>query len=141
MDWRAYLAVWIGEAPSLAVSALAVLAMVGAAAALGFRKAVRLDAMTLQLMVEDEDAAIEEAAIAADGKSALAQLSGGKLLLARVMGADVSARIAAAETVRLIGSAGRVGAICGDPGYPVLEIEIERPPAWLERLAQAGQSA
>lgn len=133
-----YLAQWRAEVPALVGSVIAVALMVGAAAALGFRKTARLDEAALARLAAAEGASLEHAVIAPNGRDALARLSGGKVMIARVMGNDVSARVAPAGAVRLKLAPGRLSATFADLGFPPLNMRLQDAPAWLHELAGAG---
>jgi hypothetical protein len=141
MSIESYLADWAAEGPALIGSVIAVTVMVGIAAALGFRKAAKLDEAALARLAAAEGASVEGAVIAGNGKDALARLSDGRLLVARVMGNDVSARVAPAGAVRLRVAQGRLSATFADLGFPALNMRIEDSPAWLEELAGGGGQA
>lgn len=132
-----YLAQWIEEAPALVGSVVAVLFMVGVAALLGFRQTARIDDAGLQRLAAAEGTRVESAVIAKNAKSALARLDGGKLMLARVMGADISARVLPASAARIRSRNGKVSVTFADTGFPPLEFD-ETPP-WLAQLA-AGEA-
>lgn len=133
-----YLAEWRAEVPALVGSVIAVTLMVGVAAALGFRKTARLDDAALERLAAAEGASVEAAVIAANGRHALARLAGGKLMVARVMGNDVSARVAPAGAVRLKIGGGRLNATFADLGFPALNMRLQDVPAWLDELAGGG---
>jgi hypothetical protein len=133
-----YLAEWRAEGPALLGSVIAVTLMVAVAASLGFRRTAKLDETALARLAAAEGASVEAAVIAPNGRDALARLSGGKLMVARVMGADVSARVAPAGAVRLKVAAGRLSATFADLGFPPLNMRIQDLPAWLEELAGGG---
>lgn len=124
------------EAPILLGSAAVVLFMVGVAWLLGFRAKTRLDESALANLAEADGARVEASVIAPNGHAALARLSNGKLLVARVMGDDVAVRAAAAEGVRVSLGQGRVRATFADPGFPPLHIKLEETPPWLAELAK-----
>lgn len=127
----------MNDALVLAASAAVVVLMVAVAAALGFRARTQIDEALLRRLAAAEGAELEVCVIGADGRAALARLPEGKLLLARAMGDDVSARVAPAARVR-IGVRGRkISAEYGDLGFPPLNLSLkDAPPAWLEALAQ-----
>ena len=133
-----YLAEWRAEAPALIGSVIAVTLMVGVAAAFGFRKKALLDEAALARLAAAEGASVEHAIIAPNGRDALAQLSGGKVLVARVMGNDVSARVAPAGALRLKLAPGRLSATFADLGFPPLNMRLQDAPAWLDKLAGGG---
>jgi hypothetical protein len=136
-----YLAQWRAAGPELVGSVLAVSLMVGIAVALGFRKRTALDEAALARLAAAEGASVEAALIAPDRRNALARLSGGKLMAARVMGNDVSARVAPAAAVRLNVANGRLSATFADPGFPALNMKLQDRPAWLDELAGGGGKA
>ena len=135
----AYLQEWIDQAPILAGSIIAVLFMAGVAALLGFRQTARIDEAELQRLASAEGAALEGAVIAENGKSALARLTGGKLLIARVMGADVSARVAPESAARIRSRNGKLSVAFADSGFPPLNLALKETPPWLAQLA-AGEA-
>jgi len=137
---RDYIAEWTAAGPELASSIVAVTLMVAIAAVLGFRKTARLDAAALARLAAAEGASVEASVISANGRDALARLSGGKLLVARVMGADVSARVAPAGAVRLRVRRGKLSATFADLGFPPLNMRLQDRPAWLDDLAGGGGS-
>jgi len=128
----------VNELVVLAASAAVVVFMVAVAYVLGFRDRARIDDAALAGLAAAEAVGIESVAIAVDGRAALARLTDERLLLARVMGADVSARIAPAGAARLALRKGKVFAAFGDPGFPRLILKLEAPPRWILDLA-AGQ--
>lgn len=136
---QAYLQEWIDQAPVLAGSIVAVLFMAGVAALLGFRDTARIDDAKLQSLAATEGAAVENSAIATNKKSALARLSGGKLMIARVMGADVSARVVPAAAARFRSRNGKLSVAFADTGFPPLNFQIDETPRWLAQLA-AGEA-
>jgi prepilin-type processing-associated H-X9-DG protein len=138
MNVEDYLAQWLAEAPALAGSIVAVLFMVGVAGLLGFRKTARIDEAELRRLAVAEGASLDTLAIAADGRSALALLQGGKLMIARAMGADVSVRIVPAGAARVQRHNGRLSVAFADTGFPPLDLAIEQTPPWLAQLA-AGE--
>lgn len=130
------LAEFRAEAPVLAASGAVVLVMVGLAWALGFRARAKISETDLARMAEAEGGAVTGALLSQDGRAALAQLSNGKLMIARVMGDDVSARAAPLAGVRLSLRQGRVSAAFADLGFPPLHIRFEETPPWLAELAK-----
>jgi hypothetical protein len=138
MDWTGWIAQWVTEAPVLAGSAAVVLLMIAVAWALGFRAQARLSEEALMRLAEAEGAALQHALITPDGRAALARLSNGKVMLARVMGHDFSARAAPAGAVRVRFAQGRLSAAFADTGFPPLNMQVESPPAWLAELAQGS---
>jgi hypothetical protein len=136
MSVEAVLAPWLEKAPTLLASILAVLFMAGIAALLGFRKMARLDEAELERLAAAEHLPVEGAVIASDGRSALARLEGGKLLIARVMGADISARVVPAAAARVRRRNGRISVAFADTGFPPLHIKLQEPPSWLAELGE-----
>lgn len=124
----------ISKLPILAGSAAVIVLMVGVAAALGFRPKVVLDDAALAQLAANEGASIEGAVIAPDAKSAFARLTGGKIMVARAMGGDISARIAPASAVRTRLKRNKLSVQFADVGYPPLHIRVQTPPAWLADL-------
>jgi hypothetical protein len=121
-------------AGSAAVVALLVLV----AWAMGFRKTAQLDAETLsrELAAAEPRARLVEAVFAADGRSAIARLTDGKLVTARVMADGVSLRILAAGAAKLSLRSGNAIVAFADLGYPPLNLKLkEEAPAWLKALA------
>lgn len=124
----------IEKLPVLAGSAAVILLMVGVAFALGFRPRATLDDAALARMAGAEGAQLEGAVIAPDGKSAFARLSGGKVMVARALGGDVSARIAPASALRARLAGGKLSVQFADVGYPPLHMRIQDAPPWLAEL-------
>lgn len=136
MNLGAWLAQWVGEAPVLAGSAAVVAAMVGMAWLLGFRAKLMLSEADLARLADAEGAALAHALIAPDGRSGFARLSNGKVMIARVMGDDVSARAAPLAAMRLELTPGRLSAAFADLGFPPLHMQLEQAPPWLTELAE-----
>ncbi|MGE0739791.1 MAG: hypothetical protein AB7O98_00490 [Hyphomonadaceae bacterium] len=128
----------IAKLPVLAGSAAVIVVMVSVALALGFRPKAKLDDAALAQLAAEEGARVEAALIASDKKSAFARLSGGKIMVARVMGGDVSARVAAASSARVRVSGQKLSVAFADVGYPPLNMRVPDAPAWLVELA-AGE--
>jgi hypothetical protein len=126
------------EAPVLAGSAAVVVLMVLVAYLLGFRARTRIDADMLARFAALEGGQVEAAAIAANGRAALARLADGRLLVARAMGADVSARVTPAASVRLRCKGDRLSATFADLGFPPLRMKLQDQPAWLKDLPGGG---
>jgi len=125
----------------LAASAAVVLFMIGVAAVLGFRKTAKLDEAELARLAVAEGARVDGAAIASDGKTAIARLNDGKVLIARVMADGVSVRVTTAGGVRVQLPPGRVIAAFGDTGFPALNMKLEgAAPGWLSDLAQGAKT-
>ena len=141
MSIESYLAEWLKAGPELLASVIAVSLMVAVALVLGFRKQARLNDAALARLAAAEGASVEAAVIAANGRNALARLSGGRVMVARVMGADVSARVAPAAAVRVHLARGRLSARFADTGFPVLHMKLQDAPAWLDDLAGGGGKA
>lgn len=126
------------EAPILAGSAAVVLFMIGVAYLLGFRARTRLDDATLTRLAAAEGGQVQTSVIAADGRTALARLVDGRLMVARAMGADVSARVTQAARVRVILRGDRLSATFADVGFPPLNMRLQGSPAWLQELPGVG---
>lgn len=126
------------EVVELAGSAAVVLLMVGIAALLGFRMSARIDASELARLAEEDGARVDDAIISQNGRAAFARLSDGRVMVARVMGADVSARFASAKAVSLSVKAQRLKATFADVGFPPLEMRIDNSPAWLNEFSGGG---
>lgn len=126
----------LAELIELGGSAAVVLLMIGVAAALGFRLSARVDESELTRLAEGEGARVEASVIARNGRTALARLSDGRLMVARVMGADVSARFAPAKSVRLTLNGRRLSATFADIGFPPLKMRLDDQPAWLSELSR-----
>jgi hypothetical protein len=124
----------LAQAIELAGSAAVILLMIGVAAVLGFRMSARIDEGELTRLAEAEGARVEHAVIAQNGRAALARLSDGRIMVARVMGADVSARFAPAKSVRLGLKRGRLDATFADTGFPPLKMRVDEEPPWLNDL-------
>ncbi len=129
----------ISKLPILAGSAAVIILMVGVAAALGFRPKAALNETTLAQLAENEGASVEASVIASDSKSALARLSGGKIMVARAMGGDISARIAPTSAVRARINGEKLSVRFADVGYPPLHMRVQTPPAWLADLVGEGR--
>jgi hypothetical protein len=126
----------LAQAIELAGSAAVILLMIGVAAVLGFRMSARIDEGELTRLAEAEGARVDNAVIAQNGRSALARLSDGRIMVARVMGADVSARFALAKSVRLGLKPGRLEATFADTGFPPLKMRVDGEPPWLNNLSR-----
>jgi hypothetical protein len=124
----------ISKLPIIAGSAAVIVLMVSVAAALGFRPKAVLDDAALEQLAANEGASVEGAVISSDAKSALVRLSGGKIMVARAMGGDVSARIAPASAVRARINGEKLSVRFADVGYPPLHMRVQTPPAWLAEL-------
>jgi hypothetical protein len=122
----------LAEAIELGGSAAVILLMVVVAALLGFRMSARIDEGELTRMAEAEGARVDGSVIARNGRSAFARLSDGRVMVARVMGADVSARFAAARSVRVGVKRGRLEAKFADTGFPPLKMRLDDEPQWLK---------
>lgn len=118
----------------LGASAAVVLFMIGVAGILGFRQTAKLDDAELDRLAASEGAQVEAAAVDSKGRAAIAKLSGGKLLIAKVMADGVSARVLPQGQARVRANRGRVSVTFGDLGYPSLNMRLENPPAWLAEL-------
>ncbi len=123
----------------LAGSAAVVVLMIAAAAALGFRQRARLDEAEISRFAAAEGLNVEQAAIGEGARSAVARLSGGKILVVRVMGDGLSARVAPASATRIGLRGARVRIEFADVGFPPLNLQFnDAPPAWLADLAQGA---
>ena len=85
-----------------------------------------------------EGAIVSNAVIARNGRAALARLSDGRMMVARVMGADVSVRFAAAKNVTLDVKSRRLNATFADVGFPPLSMKLDDSPAWLDEFGSRG---
>ncbi len=128
----------VAELVELGGSAAVVLLMIGIAAALGFRMSARIDDAELVSLADAEGALVNGVVISRNGRTALARLSDGRVMVARVMGADVSARFAAAKNVKLDVKARRLNATFADVGFPPLKMKIDDSPAWLNEFTGGG---
>lgn len=128
----------IAELIELGGSAAVVLLMIGVAAFLGFRMSARIDDGELARLAGEEGARIEASVIAQNGRSALARLSDGRIMVARVMGADISARFTRAGNVRIDVNGRRLNAAFADPGFPPLKMRLDDSPAWLTEFSRGG---
>ncbi|MBS0383958.1 MAG: hypothetical protein JSS00_01255 [Proteobacteria bacterium] len=115
-------------------SAVVIVLMLSVAWVLGFRQSARLDEAEVARLARAEGANIEAAAIDAKGRAAVAKLSGGKLLIAKVMADGVSARVLPQGQARVRLRKGGLSIVFGDLGYPSLNMRLENPPAWLAEL-------
>jgi len=129
----------IEKLPVLAGSVAVIVLMLTVAFALGFRPKVQLNDAALAQLASNEGASIEAALIAPDAKSALARLTGGKIMVARAMGGDVSARIAPASAVHARLKGQKLSVQFADVGYPPLHMKVQTPPAWLADLVGEGR--
>jgi hypothetical protein len=117
-------------------SAAVVLLLIGMAFALGFRGAAKLDEARLAAIAAAEGARVENAVVGTDGRSGLARLTGGKLLIAKVMGEDVSTRVVPTSAAEMRFRNGRLTVTFGDLGYPSLSMRLDQEPAWLAAMHQ-----
>lgn len=117
-------------------SALVVLFMVVFAFVLGFRSLARLDDAALAALAREEGEESEAALVAKNGGAGIARLRGGKLMVARVMGADISHRIAPISTARVRLRRNRLTVAFADVGYPPLSMKLSEAPPWVAALAQ-----
>ncbi|MBY0565905.1 MAG: hypothetical protein K2P70_01225 [Hyphomonadaceae bacterium] len=127
---------WIITAASAGVVAF----MVAVAFALGFRARAALDDASLAALATYEGDAVDAAVIAPNKRAAFARLRSGKLMIARVMGADVSTRVAPASTARVKLKRGKLSVAFADIGYPPLHLKLGEAPPWIAALAQ-GEAA
>lgn len=131
----------VAELIELGGSAAVVLLMIVVAAVLGFRMSARIDDGELARLAEAEGVRVDGAVISQNGRSALARLSDGRVMVARVMGADVSARFAPANAVRLDVKRRRLNATFADTGFPPLKMRVDEQPAWLNEFSGGGGSS
>ena len=103
----------------------------------GFRATARLDAQTIDRLAAAEGAPVEGVVIDPSGRRALAKLAGDRLLVARVMGDEVGARVATASAASVRMRKEGVRVAFGDFGFPALDLRLEKSaPAWLNELAR-----
>ena len=115
-------------------SAGVIILMLSVAWVLGFRQSAHLDDAEVARLAQAEGAKVEAAAIDAGGRAAVAKLSGGKLLIAKVMADGVSTRVLSQGQARVRLAAHKLTITFGDLGYPSLNMRLENPPAWLAEL-------
>jgi hypothetical protein len=115
-------------------SAAVIVLMLSVAWVLGFRQTARLDDAELARLAQAEGSDIQAAAIDARGRTAVAQLKGGELLIARVMADGVSTRVLSQGQAQVRLRAHKLSITFGDLGYPSLNMRLENPPAWLAEL-------
>lgn len=131
----------MAEIIELGGSAAVVLLMIGVAAVLGFRMSARIDESELARLADAEGARVDGSVISQNGRTALARLSDGRVMVARVMGADVSARFAPANAVKLDLKSHRLNATFADAGFPPLNMRLDDQPAWLTEFSGGGGSS
>lgn len=118
-------------------SAVVVVVLVIVAYLAGFRAVARLNEAELAKLAAAENAQIEAAVIEPGGRAALARLSTGKLLIARVVGDAVGARVAPAAATRVRLRKNQVTVEFGDVGFPTLSWRFKGDaPDWLRDLAR-----
>jgi hypothetical protein len=122
---------WIVTAASAGV----ILFMIGVAALLGFRARARLDDDALARLAAAEGERTDASVFAPNGAAAFARLASGKYMVARAMGADVSARVAAASNLRVRLRPSKLSVAFADAGYPPLHMTLNETPSWLTALA------
>lgn len=113
----------------LAGSGLVVALMVGLAALLGFKAQARIlsrDMLDVLIAEHEPGARVEQAWIDTQGRGAVARLTDGRVAAARVMGADVSVRIVAADAVTLRQTEYGVMARFADLGFPAVKLRLMR---------------
>lgn len=115
-------------------SAAVIVVMLVVAWILGFRQSALLDDAEMARLARAEGANLEAAAIDAKGRAAVAKLSGGKLLVAKVMADGVSTRVLSQGQARVRLNQHKLTITFGDLGYPSLNMQLENPPAWLAEL-------
>ena len=138
MSFDDLIATWVAEAPGLIGSVIAVSVMVGFALLLGLNKQTKIDAAALARLAAEEGASVEAAVIATNGRGALAKLSGGKILVARVMGADIGTRLSTPNAVPLTLRQSKLSVRLADTVYLPLHMKLETEPAWFAALASGG---
>ena len=120
----------------LAASAGGVLLMIAVAAALGFRQRARINAESLAEIAAGENARVEASIADADGRAAVARLSDGKWLVARVMADGVGARVLAPDAVRVRATPKGLKLMFADLGFPSLHLNFTgAAPTWLTERA------
>ena len=127
-----------GELAVLGGSAAVVALMVGVAWLLGFRATARIERETLErlLALNEPGVRLAGAVIGADGRAALARLDNGKLMVARVMGGDVSARFYPQPAMSLRLTQRQLHAAFADLGFPSLNMKLDADaPPWLAEMA------
>lgn len=122
-----------------AASAGVVVFMVVVAFVLGFRARARLDETAMAHLAAADGEVVEGAVIAANAAAGVARLQSGKLMVVRVMGADVSSRIVPRSAARLRFARGKLSVTFADVGYPPLHMRIAEAPAWVAGFA-AGEA-
>ena len=125
----------------LAASAAAIAVMVAIAWMLGFRRRAVIDRAELerQAALAEPGAVVEGVAIDVGGRAALARLSGDKLLVARVVGADVGVRTLPVSAITVRWRNEYVVATFADLGFPSLSLRFDgEAPAWLVALGPNG---
>ena len=126
----------MSELVILAASAGGVLLMIAVAAALGFRQRARLDADSLVQLAAAEHARVEASVVDASGRAAVARLSDGKWLIARVMADGVGVRVLAPDAVRVRATPNGLKLMFADLGFPALHLKVAgAAPAWLTERA------
>lgn len=124
---------------TLAGSAAGVLAIIGAAMALGFRTRARITEAELARIAGEEGRTLRDVLFAVDARCAFARLADGAVLVARALGDGVSARVAPSTAVRVTLKDGRLRVALSDIGYPPLELRLQQaPPAWAAAMAHGG---
>ena len=115
-------------------SAAVILLMLGVAWLLGFRQHARLDDAEIARLASAEGAQVEAAAFDTKGRAAVARLSNGNLLVAKVMADGVSTRVLPVGQARVRLNKRKLNVAFGDLGYPSLTMRLDSPPAWLAEL-------
>ncbi len=123
-----------------AASAGVVAFMVAVAFILGFRDRAALDDAALAALAANENDAVEASVVSHNKRAAFARLRSGKLMIARVMGADVSTRFAPASAARVRLNRGKLSVAFADVGYPPLHLRLGDAPPWIAALAR-GEAA
>ncbi len=120
----------------LAASAAVVVLLAAVAAALGFRQGALLDEAELARLAAGEGVQIENAVLDANGKSALARVAGGKVMIARVMADGASARVTNADALKLRFAKGGLRIALADLGFAPLRLNLNgEAPHWVRALA------
>lgn len=118
-----------------AIAAVGIALLVTLCWAMGFRQ--RASITTLQPFAQGESLVLTEALIDEGGRGGIGLSDDGRLLVAKVMGADIAVRvmpIAAIEAVLVRG--GQIHLTFQDLGFPSLNLNVGAPPLWIGRLAR-----
>jgi hypothetical protein len=116
-----------------AFAAAGVALLVGLSFALGFRARARIE--DLQYLAPTTP--LVETVLDADGRAGVGLTADGRLLLAKVMGADIAVRTTPLSAVSRIAIKGEdVVLHLADLGFPKVRLRASPPPLWLGRLAK-----